>query len=134
MSDKIFLDTNILLYANDRADPLKQARAREVVSGGRSFVISTQVIQEFFVGATKKLHVPAQIAKREIQNFDLFEIVTIIPERIFEAIDIHILNQISFWDALIVSAAEAAQCRLLLTEDLNHGQVISGIKIENPFR
>jgi predicted nucleic acid-binding protein len=135
MSDRAFLDTNILLYAHDRADPVKQARAREVIASGKGdLVISTQVLQEFFVGATRKLHVPPQAAKRAIQALGVFEIVTVSPTRIFDAIDIHILNQISFWDALIVSAAEAAHCAVLLTEDLNHGQMVNGIRIENPFQ
>jgi predicted nucleic acid-binding protein len=135
MSKRVFLDTNVLLYAHDRADPIKQARARKVIGArGDDHVISTQVMQEFFVGATRQLKVPALAAKQAIQYFDAFEIVTLFPDRISEAIDISILHQVSFWDALIVSAAKAALCEKVLTEDLNHGQVISGVKIENPFR
>ena len=134
MSHKLFLDTNILLYALDRADPLKQARAREVMRmGGDSLVVSTQVMQEFFVAATRKLHVAPQAAKRMIQSWQVFEVVQITQDRILEAVDIHILNDVSFWDALIVAAANAARCTVLVTEDLNPGQVINGVRVENPF-
>jgi len=135
MSGKLFVDTNIFLYAHDRADPIKQARAREVIRAANGpVVVSTQVMQEFFVGATRKLQVPAQAVKRVLQAWQPFEIVQITPERVFEAIDIQILNHISFWDALIVAAAAAAECPVLLTEDLNDGQVISGVRLENPFK
>lgn len=134
MTDKVFLDTNVLLYGQDRHDPVRKERALNVVRkyAGR-IVVSTQVMQEFFVGATGKLGVEALEAKEILHAWSAFEIVRIGPELIARAIDIKILNQISFWDALIVAAAAAGNCQTLLTEDLNNGQTIAGVRIRNPF-
>ena len=96
-------------------------------------VISTQVLQEFYVAATKKLKADPVIVKDIMRSFENFEIVTITPTIINDAIDCSILNVLSFWDALIVSAAGYAKCAKLWSEDLNTGQVIRGVKIENPF-
>ena len=136
MTSKVFIDTNILVYALDRHDPDKQKKSRlrlrqlAETSGG---VISTQVMQEFYVTATKKLQVDALIAKEILHSFAQFEIVLISPEIIDRAVDCQILNNISFWDALIVSAAQSACCEVLWTEDLNPGQIIREVRIENPL-
>jgi predicted nucleic acid-binding protein len=120
----------------DQHDPDKQQKSRSCLrqlaemSGG---VISTQVMQEFYVTATKKLQVDALLVKETLHSFAQFEIILISPEIIDRAVDCQILNQISFWDALIVSAAQSACCEVLWTEDLNHGQIIQEIRIENPL-
>ena len=133
---KVFIDTNILIYCLDQNDLQKQERARKrlrkVVCDGNG-VISTQVLQEFFVTATRKLDVAPLQAKEMMQAFRHYETVAVTPQIINHAIDCCILNRISFWDALIVSAAESAKCDIILTEDLNNGQMIQGIQIENPF-
>lgn len=135
-SSKTFIDTNILVYSIDGNDLKKQTRAREVLldvqSGGKG-VISTQVLQEFFVSATKKLKIEPLVAKDMIQTFSSLELVMIDLGLIKEAIDCSILNKISFWDSLILVSAEKAQCNTLMTEDLNDGQIIRGVRIQNPL-
>jgi predicted nucleic acid-binding protein len=96
-------------------------------------VIFTQVMQEFFVAGTKKLGVEPLLLKDILRSFENFEIVIITPDRIKDAIDCSIINRLSFWDALIVVAAESASCEKIWTEDLNPGQIIRGVKIENPL-
>lgn len=97
-------------------------------------MISTQVLQEFFAAATRKLHIPADQARRHVQNWSKIDVVVIRPEIILGAIDLHRLHSLSFWDALVIKSAGTAGCRRLLSEDLNHGQTIDGVTIENPFR
>jgi predicted nucleic acid-binding protein len=136
MSGKVFLDSNILVYAQDVGSPEKQKRSRELITRlaeSGDGVISTQVMQEFFVSVTRKLAVPPLAAKAVLKTFTVFEIVTAGPELIDEAIDCAVLNAISFWDALILAAAASAGCGILYTEDLNHGQIIMGVKVQNPM-
>lgn len=133
---KIFIDTNILIYSADIANPEKQKLSRKILKNIQDKhvgVISTQVIQEFYVVATKKLNINPLNAKDIIHNFENFEIVIISPQIIKDAIDCSILNQISFWDSLIIMAAESSKCEKVYTEDLNNKQIINGIIIENPF-
>ena len=136
MMSKTFIDTNIIIYSLDQADPVKQTQARTLLKSlqeKRSGVLSTQVFKEFFVVATSKLGVEPLLAKKIISSLANFETVTIDLPLIKQAIDICAVDNISFWDALIVSAAAAAKCETIWTEDLNHGQLISGVKIENTF-
>jgi len=136
MKDKIFLDTNILVYSLDQYDKSKMQKSRtilEQVYQNYIPVISTQVMQEFYVAATKKLNTEPVITKNILKQFENFEVVTTPPEMIYDAIDCSVMNQISFWDALIVVSAESAKCKQIWTEDLNTGQTIRGIKIINPF-
>lgn len=133
---KVFLDTNILIYSVDRADPEKQRIAIQVISEhaqSRSGVISTQVLQEFYSAATRKLGVEPLLAKQHLQDFRIFDTVTISPDMIEEAVDCSILHQVSFWDSLILTAAQTAGCNELLSEDLNASQTIKGVTIHNPF-
>ena len=133
---KVFGDTNILVYSMDVHELARMKKSRAMLKRLKKEmygVISTQVLQEFYVTATKKLLADPIIVKDIIRSFENFEVVTITPAIIEDAIDCSILNRISFWDALIVSAAEWAKCAVLWTEDLNPGQVIRGVKIENPF-
>ena len=137
MTSKIFIDTNILVYALDKADPEKQEIARELLrktESDRLGVISTQVLQEYYVIATRKLKVDPELAKRIISSLSKLEVVVIGQPIIEKAIDISISNKISFWDALIVSSAIAARCRIIWTADLSHGQSINKIKIVSPFK
>ncbi len=136
MSGKVFLDSNILVYAQGAGSMDKQRRSRELIARlaeSGNGVISTQVMQEFFVSVTRKLGVPPLAAKAILKTFTVFEIVTAGPELIHEAIDCAVLNAISFWDALILAAAASAGCGVLCTEDLNQGQIIMGVKIQNPL-
>lgn len=137
MSGRVFLDANVLVYAQDAGAAKKRHKSREIIkslaesAGG---VISTQVMQEFFVAATRKLGVSPLAAKGVLKTFDVFEIVQVSPALIHEGIDCSILNQLSFWDSLIFAAAASAGCTTLLSEDLNAGQAILGVKVQNPFR
>jgi predicted nucleic acid-binding protein len=136
MPGKIFLDSNLLAYAQDKGAPKKRERSREIIAklgGSGEGVISTQVMQEFYVAATRKLGIEPLAAKNVIKTFSVFEVVHITPELIHDAIDCSILNVLSFWDALILSAAAAAQCTTVYSEDLNSGQTILGIQVQNPF-
>ena len=133
---KTFIDTNIFVYALDGRDGKKQEIARACIRHLLSTsegVVSTQVLQEFFVVATRKLEHEPLAAKQLVRNMAQNELVVIDLALIESAIDTSILNPISFWDALIVSAAASANCGELLTEDLQHGAVIAGVRVVNPF-
>jgi predicted nucleic acid-binding protein len=134
---KVFLDTNILVYSLDQSDPGKQKMCRELIksiSKDNSGVISTQVMQEFYVASTVKMGADPLLIKDILRSLERFETVIVSPMLIKEAIDCTIINRLSFWDALIVVSAESARCQTLLTEDMNHGQIIRGVRIENPFK
>lgn len=136
MTERTFLDTNILLYAEDGRVPAKQERAREVIAalvGESSAVISTQVLQEYFVIATKKLGVTAEAAQESIANYAQLDVVIIQPALITAAIELHRLRGLSFWDALIVRAAVEAGCTRLASEDLQAGRSFESLTVENPF-
>ena len=132
-----FLDTNILLYADDgeagRRHDLSVTIIEEAMSSGRG-VISTQVLQEYFVNATRKLGIDADEVRINVELYSRMKVVQIRLEDILAAIDLHRLHQLSLWDALVVSCAAASGCRRVLTEDLKHGLVLAGVRIENPFR
>lgn len=133
---KIFFDTNILLYAGDSQNPGKQAKAREILTSintKNSGVISTQILQEYYVIEVKKFKRNPLIVKQILKTWEQFEVITITPSLIEEAIDISLLNKFSFWDSLVIAAACFAKCTQLITEDLQHGQTIRGLKIINPF-
>lgn len=133
---KIFIDTNIFVYASDKANLKKQEKANQVLMlFGKDLkgVVSTQILQEFFVVATRKLGIDPLVAKDIISSYENFEVVVVTPELIREAIDCHLLSRISFWDALIVISAKSAGCQRLWSEDFNPGQVIQGVTIENPL-
>ena len=110
---KIFIDTNILVYSLDQFEIEKQKRCRELLqtlTGDLRGVISTQVMQEFFVASTTKLGADILIVKDILHSFERFETIIITPQIIKDAIDCSIINKLSFWDALIVTAAESAKC------------------------
>lgn len=137
MTGLAFADTNILLYMYDSREPLKQAKAatafREHWSAG-TLVISTQVIQEFYSVAIGKLALHASRAREIVSDLCELRVVTVTTEVILRATEIAPRLKLSFWDALIISAAEAAGASLLLTEDLSHGHSYLGIRAHNPFR
>ena len=134
---KAFLDTNVLVYASDMDQPAKQAAARALMRQCSQDIppcISTQVVQEFYVTTTRKLGIAPLKAKDIIHSFRHMEIVVIDIDDINRAIEGNILWQVSFWDALIVVAAQKARCDVLYSEDLNHGQMFDSLKVCNPFR
>jgi len=133
---KIFIDTNILVYTLDQKNIEKRDTARKIVKKvveSHQPVISTQVIKEFYVVASNKLKADPIVVKNIIHNFHNMEIVNNDLDLIEQAIDISILSQLSFWDSLIIAAAEKANCEYVLSEDLNSGQNYRGIKLLNPF-
>ncbi|GHU12378.1 twitching motility protein PilT [Spirochaetia bacterium] len=133
---RIFLDTNVLTYTVDDGSPEKQEIAKNTMDAVIATdvpVISTQVLQEFYNASTTKLHVEKTIAKSIVHNFRNMEVVQITPDIIEDGIDISIAAQLSFWDGLILASAEFTNCITVLSEDLNDGQIIRGIKIINPF-
>jgi len=136
MTDKYFLDTNILVYMFSRDDPEKKEicfqYTNELDANGQIFW-STQVIQEFYSILTKKFDKDPLEVKASISDLGSFHLITNNLETIQHAIDIQILNKISFGDALIISAAKQANCNYLLSEDLGHGQLIAGIRVVSPF-
>ncbi|MBU1181928.1 MAG: PIN domain-containing protein [Proteobacteria bacterium] len=134
---KIFIDTNILVYSMDDFDLEKKEKSRFLLKSltkKHYGVISTQVMQEFYVAVTRKLCVDPVMAKNILHSFERFEIITVTPNLINDAIDCSIINQLSFWDSLILVSAESANCKEVWTEDLNDGQIIRGVKIENPLK
>ncbi len=136
MSARSFFDTNILIYTDDHDSPAKQRRALDLVAQARrakSGVVSTQVLSEYFVTATRKLGVPAEVARRKVELFAHFDLVVLALPDVLNAIDLHRLHALSFWDGLIVRAATQARCTVLYTEDLQHGRDLDGLKIVNPF-
>ncbi|MFZ1678590.1 MAG: PIN domain-containing protein [Saprospiraceae bacterium] len=137
MRDKVFFDTNILIYMQSGMNPAKMKTSRQLFEKSSSdhlIVLSTQVLQEFFVAMTRKLNHDPITIKNLLNLFDDFEIVTINTSIIFEAIDTSVLNQLSFWDSLIICSAVSSHCKVIYTEDMNHGQVIRGVEIVNPFK
>lgn len=137
MAERVFVDTNVVIYACDRTAGDRRVRAREVLAPllrERRAVISTQVLQEFFAGVTRKLHVPADQARRYFEKWSKLDVIVIRLETVLGAIDLYRLHPLSFWDALVITSASVAGCGRLLGEDLNHGQAIDGVTIENPFR
>ena len=133
---RVFLDTNIIVYAADDREKDKRDQARSLIASlqsGNQGVVSTQVLCETYSTVTRKLGKPPLEAKAILRKLEELEVVVLGPELIQQAIDCSILNQLSFWDALIVTAAASANCETLWTEDLNHGQVIMGVRVENPL-
>ncbi len=137
-SDRSFLDTNVLVYAVDRADAGKYDRARGLIRAARpgELVISAQVLSEFYVVVTRKLANPLSDADAAAAVGELSKLPTVASdgELVRRGIGISRDHQISFWDALIVAAARAGACGQLLTEDLSHGASIASVLVENPFR
>ena len=133
---KAFFDTNVLLYMYSNADLVKQARAqnlyREYASSGR-ILLSTQVVQEFFVAALRKLKLPRPHVREVATALLDLPLVTIRPPDIREAMEKEARYQISFWDALVLTAAEAGGAEVVFSEDLNAGQHYGVITVQNPF-
>jgi len=139
MIGRSFVDTNVVVYAVDEnpADRAKHDTAAELlVREAESLVLSTQVLQEFYHAVTRKLRTPldAGRAAAAVRALSKMEVVGSDAALVLAAIDTSQSAQISIWDALIVEAAHRADCERVLTEDLSDGQVIRGVRIDNPFR
>jgi predicted nucleic acid-binding protein len=139
MSDRVFLDTNILVYAYDLEDPVKQQRAAFIVENGvldDAIALSTQVLGEFFVTLTRKVKPPlsAKDAAAVLKMLLPVPLVSLDRALVDGPIALHFHYQISYWDALIIAAAQRAGCSRVLSEDLSDGQRYGTVTIENPFR
>src|ERR1017187_6657082 len=137
MSDRTFVDTNILLYAHDIDAKSKHDVAKTVLAElwrQRTGVLSLQVLQEFYVNVTRKIASPLSkdAARLVVNNYSIWCIETT-PAEISNAFRIEDEARIGFWDALIVASAIKCAAVRVLSEDLNPGQVISGVRVENPF-
>lgn len=138
MAEKIFIDTNILVYAHDRDAGEKQIRAARAVKQcwlDQSGVLSLQVLQEAYVTLTQKIKnpLPSETVRSLIQKYGHWEIVLLGVDDLMEAIDLQKKHQLSFWDALIVQAALRTECTRILSEDFSADRRISGLTIKNPF-
>lgn len=139
MSDKFFVDTNILIYAHDTAAGTKHERARALVEDlwrNRSGVLSTQVLQELCVNLRRKAGRPLTTkATRElVSDYLSWQVVVNSGESIMEALDLEERHRISFWDALVIHAAQAAGAEILYSEDLSDGQTYGSVRAVNPFK
>ncbi len=138
MNEVVFVDTNVLIYAHDAAAGHKRDVAIERLQrlwdedAGR---LSVQVLQEFYVNVTRKLstRVAHSIAREVVDTYAAWVREATTPSTVIRAIDIAEIARLSFWDAMILASAEQAGATKLLTEDLNPGQAIVGVKIINPF-
>jgi len=138
MKDKVFIDTNILVYAHDGSSRDKHAVAREIMDylwESRKGVISVQVLQEFFVCVTKKIVKPLLIKNARIilEYLSTWDVVVNDKYITLKAIDLQEKHRFSFWDSLIIQAAIQGQAGILLSEDLPDSQVVKDLKILNPF-
>lgn len=138
MSDKYFVDTNILMYAHDTAAGVKHQRAKTLVEElwqKRSGVVSTQVLQELCVNLRRKAAKPVSVTtvREIIADYLAWEVVTNTGESILDALELEERYRISFWDALVVQAAEVSGSEVLYSEDLSDGQVYRGVRVVNPF-
>jgi predicted nucleic acid-binding protein len=132
-----FFDTNVLLYADDADAGEKTAVARDLLRRAlvdRSGVVSTQVLQEFYVNARKKLKLEGAAARARIEIYLTLDVVTVSPALLLAAVDLHRLDTVSFWDALVIRAAEQAGCDTLYSEDLQAGRRYGTVRVVDPFR
>jgi len=137
--DLTFVDTNVLAYAHDISETRRQPVARALLDAlwtGRTGLLSTQILQEFYVVATRKFDPPmSRRAAREIVAlYGTWPVVQVDVSLILTASQLEERHKLSFWDALVVETARVGGATRLVTEDLQHGRRIGGVRIENPFR
>ena len=135
---KVFVDTNVLVYAHDSTAGRKRDIAREVVLdlwNNETGVLSTQVLQELFVSLTKKIPLPidGRKARTILEDLCAWDVVVNDEQSVLNAIDLKAKYQLSFWDSLILEAARRSGATTLYSEDLSNGQQVVGITIVNPF-
>jgi predicted nucleic acid-binding protein len=138
MSDKCFVDTNILVYAHDRSAGMKHQRARlllESLWDSGEGVLSTQVLQELCINLRRKVRHPLQFdeIRQLIRDYSSWEVITNTPESVLQALDIEARYKTSFWDALILQAAGSSGASILYSEDLATGQSYGAIRVVNPL-
>jgi len=137
MNGRTFVDTNVLIYAHDVDSKAKHGIAKNILRelwSERTGVLSMQVLQEFYVNVTRKIRspLPKDSARLVVSSYSIWSVETT-PAELSVAFRIEDESGIGFWDALIVAAAAKSGATRLLSEDLNPGQKIAGLRIENPF-
>ena len=137
MSAKCFVDTNILFYAQDKSAGLKHERAAKIVTDlwqSATGVLSTQVLQEFcFAVRRVDRHRAIEDLQQWVKSYSEWEVVVNTSESVLNALGMQSRYKLSFWDALIVQAAQISQADVLYTEDLNDGQVFGSVRVVNPL-
>ncbi|MEB3050056.1 PIN domain-containing protein [Mycolicibacter sp. MYC123] len=135
MPGRAFIDTNVLVYAVDEADPAKKRLARTLLADTPELVLSAQVLGEFYVTVTRKLAVAVtpDTASELVKRLARLPCIAIDQELVQRATVASQRWQLSYWDALVLEAARQAGCERILTEDLTDGAVYDGVRIENPF-
>ena len=131
-----FLDTNLLVYANDVKDARKHRIAMDRIDEAirrNEAVVSTQVMAEFTDVAFRKLMLSPQAVLEQIALMESIDVVQVTPALIRRGIELREMYKVRFWDGCILAAAEDAGCGVILSEDLNPGQLYAGVKVENPF-
>lgn len=133
-----FFDTNILVYGSDDSEPEKQVVARDLVEDAvenGSGVLSAQVLGEFFNSVTRRIRLPLSADEAEllIEKYSVMPVVALDLELVRRAVATCGQYQVSYWDALIIAAAERAGCARIISEDLNSGQSYHGVVVVNPF-
>lgn len=138
MSDKYFVDTNVLMYAHDTAAGVKHGRAKALVEelwGDRTGVVSTQVLQELAVNLRRKARKPLDTkATREVvADYLTWQVVVNGGDSILEALEIAERYKMSFWDALVIQAAQSVGVNTVYSEDLADGQQYGTVQVVNPL-
>ena len=136
MTARTFVDTNVLVYSYDPVDRRKQEiAARELVARAEDIVLSAQILSEFYNVVTRRLATPMSTteATAAVEQLRQHPIVAVDEYLVMQGIGLSVEAQISYWDGLIVAAALHSGCETLLTEDLQIGATIAGVRIENPF-
>jgi predicted nucleic acid-binding protein len=138
MSDRYFVDTNILMYAHDTAAGEKHLRAKTLVEElweTRAGVVSTQVLQELAVNLRRKAKKPldARATRDIVSDYLAWQVVVNGGDSILEALDLETRYRVSFWDALVIQAAHAAGAEILYSEDLSDGQRYGTVRVRNPL-
>lgn len=139
MTGRRFVDTNIFVYAADRS-PEEQTKHDIAIAllaeQPSELVISTQVLQEFYVVVTRRLRTPMSedAALAAVRGIAMLEVVQVDIPLVLAAMETCRTAQLSLWDTLVIEAARYSNCSLVLTEDLSHGQQIRGVTVHNPFR
>ena len=134
-----FLDTNILVYAFDRSAGEKQTQAAQWVETcwkNENGCLSIQVLQEFYVTVTRKIVTPLdhQTARQIVADLAQWRLHAPEASDLLQAIDLQQSYQLAFWDAQVIQSAASLSCKLLLSEDLNHGQRYGDVQVINPFK
>ncbi len=139
MSVDSFVDSNVLIYAHDAdAGPKREIAARLVIDlwRERRGILSTQVLQEFYVNVTRKIRKPLSrsTARAIVRGYAAWRVVGLDTEHLLRASEFEERHQLSFWDGMILAAASHAGAVTVLSEDFTHGRRFDGMTIENPFR